>query len=620
MLSWAVTSTSSSGPPPKPAQQATYSVEWLLDVLERNQIIDNAQRKSVEVQQREQRARLIKQVLGSGDLPAGAHYTVSPAELVASFKLADRRGGDLDEDKLAQIIAAKSQLGYKKVDPLELDMGLITRTLSRPFALRHVVLPLAEGNGELTIAIDNPFDVEVVENLRRIYPGKLKRVVASKRDILKAITEIYGFRKSVESAAKESAGYGGGGGDFEQLVKLRNVGEIEGTDQPVVNAVDFLFRYAFDQRASDIHIEPRKGDSQVRLRIDGVLHNVHTIPKRVHPAIASRLKTIARMDIAEKRRPQDGRIKTVLADKEVELRVSCIPVAFGEKVVIRIFDPNVLLQELPDLGFEPDDQQSFERWIAEPHGLVLITGPTGSGKTTTLYTTLRRLAGDDVNVTTVEDPIEMVTDAFNQMQAQPKIGVDFASAMRSILRQDPDIIMIGEIRDGETAQMAVEAALTGHLVFSTLHTNDTVGAVTRLVDLGVEPFLISSTLVGVMAQRLLRRICPHCKTPSPLSGDELLVLGISESERAAFAGVCEGAGCVSCRGTGYYGRVGIFEMLSATKGLTGALQAGAPEEQLRDKAVAEGMRPLRVSALERLRTGVTSFDEIIRVTGIGVRV
>ncbi len=588
-------------------------------MLERNQIIDAEQRKSVEVQQREQRARVIKHVVGSGDLPAGAHYTVSPAELLASFKLADRRGGELDEDKLAQVIAAKSQLTYKKIDPLELNMELIARTLSRPFALRHVVLPLSEGNGELTIAVDNPFDVEVVENLRRIYPGKLKRVVASKRDILKSITEIYGFRKSVESAAKESQSQGAAG-DFEQLVKLRNVGEIEGTDQPVVNAVDFLFRYAFDQRASDIHIEPRKGDSQVRLRIDGVLHNVHTIPKRVHPAIASRLKTIARMDIAEKRRPQDGRIKTVLAEKEVELRVSCIPVAFGEKIVIRIFDPGVLLQELPDLGFEPGDQKTFERWIAEPHGLVLITGPTGSGKTTTLYTTLRRLSGDDVNVTTVEDPIEMVTDAFNQMQAQPKIGVDFATAMRSILRQDPDIIMIGEIRDSETARMAVEAALTGHLVFSTLHTNDTVGAVTRLVDLGVEPFLISSTLVGVMAQRLLRRICPHCKVPAALSGDELLILGVPESERSIYNGVCEGTGCVHCRGTGYYGRVGIFEMLSASKDLTAALQAAVPEERLREKAVAGGMRPLRDSALERLRTGVTTFDELVRVTGIGVRV
>ncbi|MBC7792710.1 MAG: type II/IV secretion system protein [Clostridia bacterium] len=609
---------SATASPPQNPGQVSYTVEWLLELLERNKIIDTATRKTVEVGQREQRTRVIKQVLGSGDLPAGAHYSVSPAELVASFKLADRRGGDLDEDKLAQIIAAKAQFLYKKVDPLELDMGLITRTLSRPFALRHVVLPLAEANGELTIAVDNPFDIEVVENLRRIYPGKLKRVVASKRDILKSITEIYGFRKSVESAAKESGT--SVSGDFEQLVRLRNVGDIGESDQPVVNAVDFLFRYAFDQRASDIHIEPRKNDSQVRLRIDGVLHNVHTIPKRVHPAIASRLKSIARMDIAEKRRPQDGRIKTVLADKEVELRVSCIPVAFGEKIVVRIFDPGVLLQEFPDLGFEQGDQATFERWIAEPHGLVLITGPTGSGKTTTLYTTLKRLAGDDVNVTTVEDPIEMVTDAFNQMQAQPKIGVDFATAMRSILRQDPDIIMVGEIRDSDTAQMAVEAALTGHLVFSTLHTNDTVGAVTRLVDMGIEPFLISSTLVGVMAQRLLRRICPQCKVTSELSGDEMLILGIPESERAAYAGVCKGRGCVHCRGTGYYGRVGIFEILSITRELTSALQAGLGEEELRAKAVKAGMRPLRVSALDRLRNGITTFDELVRVTGIGVRV
>ena len=589
----------------------TYSLPWLLDLLETHGLMDNVTRRDVEVRAPQQRARLTKQNQGDSN---AVHYAVGPGELIASFQLQDLQGAALDEDRLAQLVADVAQLTYRKIDPLELDMGLITRTLSRPFALRHVVLPVEMSATELLVAVENPFDTEVVENLRRISKRQVTRVVSSKRDILKCITEIYGFRKSVESAAAESASdaslY-----DFEQLIKLRTVGEIEGSDQHIVNAVDFLFTYAFDQRASDIHIEPRREHAQVRLRIDGVLHDVHTIPRRVQPAIVSRIKTMARLDIAERRRPQDGRIKTVLANKSVEMRLSTMPVAYGEKVVCRIFDPDVLLQDLPDLGFDEGDLAMFQRWISEPHGLILITGPTGSGKTTTLYTALKSLSDETVNVTTIEDPIEMVTDIFNQVAVQPKIGVDFPTALRTLLRQDPDIIMVGEIRDGETAEMAVQAALTGHLVFSTLHTNDTATAVTRLLDLGLQPFLLSSTVVGVMAQRLMRRLCTHCTRPAPMSADQLAALGIGEASVEQYTGICVGAGCVECRGTGYRGRTGIFEILDFNSDMRARCwPAPAPSKSLQT-GIKSGLRTLRQSALQRFATGQTSFDEVVRVTG-----
>ncbi|MEK7704109.1 MAG: GspE/PulE family protein, partial [Myxococcota bacterium] len=504
---------------------------------------------------------------------------------------------------------------YHKVDPLELDMALVTRTLSRPFALRHAVLPLRRDAEGLVVALEDPFARETIAELERIAQAPVRCEVASKREIFKALTEIYGFRQSVESAARESSTTGLA--DFEQLVKLRSVGEIEASDQHVVNAVDFLLRYAFDQRASDIHIEPRRGDTQVRLRIDGVLHDAHHVPRRVHGALLSRIKTIARLDIAEKRRPQDGRIKMVMAEREIELRVSTMPVAFGEKAVLRIFDPGRLLQDLGDLGFDADEEQRFARWLSLPHGMVLVTGPTGSGKTTTLYTALQALASTEVNVTSVEDPIEMVTDRFNQVAVQSRIGVDFASALRTILRQDPDVIMVGEIRDSATAEMAVQAALTGHLVLSTLHTNDAVGAVTRLRDLDVPPFLIGSTLVGVLAQRLLRRLCPECTEPAPLTADQRMALAVPAAAAADFNETAAGRGCVACRGTGYHGRLGIFEMMEVDSTIAQRVAQSAPESELHALAERQGMRSLRQSALARLRQGKTSFEEVMRVTGAG---
>ncbi len=592
----------------------TYTVEWILDLLIGQDVLSESARREVEVRLPAQRARIASQHaedFGGSSAAALARYSIGPGELVASFALQTADGQTIDEDLIAALVARAAKMPYRKIDPLELDMDLVSRTLSRPFAIRHVVLPLNIDDRALVVAVENPFDLEVVEGLKRLVRLDVKRVVAAKRDIIKAITEIYGFRKSVESAARERSA--DSLGDFEQLVRLRSVSEIEANDQHIVNAVDFMLRYAFDQRASDIHVEPRKNETQVRLRIDGTLHSTHTIPKQVQPAFASRLKTLARMDIAEKRRPQDGRIKTVLGDREVELRVSSLPVTFGEKMVIRIFDPEALLKDLPDVGFDAEELAVFERWIANPHGLILITGPTGSGKTTTLYAALKTLADETVNVTTVEDPIEMVTDRFNQTAVQSRIGVDFAHAMRAILRQDPDIIMVGEIRDRETAEMAVQAALTGHLVFSTLHTNDSVGAVTRLGDLGVPPFLISSTVVGVMAQRLIRRGCADCLEPMPLTLDQGVALGIRDMQ--TYANTVKGRGCPTCRGTGYFGRTGIFEMLDANEEIRLLIAKTAGEDRLRQAALAAGMRSLRDCALLKLANGISTAEETLATVG-----
>jgi general secretion pathway protein E len=396
---------------------------------------------------------------------------------------------------------------------------------------------------------------------------------------------------------------------------MKSESEIESSDQHVVNAVEFMLQHAFESRASDIHVEPKREHSLIRFRIDGVLHDIQKMPKIVHQAVVSRIKTMSRLDIAEKRRPQDGRVKTTRGGRDVELRVATLPVGFGEKVVLRIFDPEVLLQDLTGLGFYPDELQHFNDFITRPHGIVLVTGPTGSGKTTTLYSALKTIATREINVTTIEDPIEMVYEEFNQTAVQTKVGITFASALRHILRQDPDVIMVGEIRDGETAQYAIQAALTGHLVFSTLHTNDAASSISRLVDLGVERFLISSTLVGTMAQRLVRRICPHCVTERHLNPDEVATLRLAVPPGKRIK-VKEGAGCFECRSTGYIGRTGIFEILPIDDTVKNLVLQGADAPEIKREAVKNGMRTLRQSALRKLAEGSTTFEEVVRVTGI----
>lgn len=543
-------------------------------------------------------------------------YEVSPVEVVAeaAFSTADGRG--LSEDRLMVVVADIAGVPYRKIDPLKLNHRLITDTMSRPFARRHVCTPIEKDEaGRITFAVDNPWDLNLQESLRTLVRQGYQIAVSSKSDILRVITDVYGFRKAV-SAAEEQITVGVDIGNLEQLFQLTNVEELESNDRHIVKAVEYLLHYAFEQRASDIHLEPKREEGLVRLRIDGVLHTVYRMPKVVHNAVTSRIKTMCRMDIAERRRPQDGRFKTIYNDRETELRVSSLPVSFGEKIVMRVFNPDMLLTEIASLGFFEGELSKFREFIHRPFGMVLITGPTGSGKTTTLYSSLQELAAPEVNITTIEDPIEMVHEPFNQVAVHRRINLTFAEALRNVLRQDPDIVMLGEIRDSETAEMSTQAALTGHLVLSTLHTNDAPSAITRLLDLGVPNFMIASTLTGVMAQRLVRKICLYCKTETELTEEQAAILGVQlppgSEQRLP---VWHGAGCAHCRGTGFYGRTGIYEVMPVDSGIRRLIKDNAEADEIRREATANGMTTLREAAIRNLALGHTSFDEVIRVLG-----
>jgi general secretion pathway protein E len=536
-------------------------------------------------------------------------------QVIASFQFHDaRREAELvDEDKATQAVAQAIGVPYRKIDPLKLDAQLITRTLSRPYARKHGVLPLERRNGALVVAAANPFDRELFENLRGLTGLDIEPVLAAPADIHRAIAEVYGFREQIREAQSQLQP-GADIGNLEQFVNLTGLEALEASSEPVVAAVEYLFHYAFEQRASDIHVEPRREESIVRFRIDGVLHPVYRIPKAVHGAIANRLKIMSRLDIAL-RKPQDGRIRTARGEAEMELRVSTIPTAFGDKIVIRILDPTVLVRDLSELGFLPDERETFEGWLERPHGMVVVTGPTGSGKTTTLYSALEALASPDINVVTIEDPIEMVHEDFNQIAANPKTGTGFAEALRHVLRQDPDVIMVGEVRDGETATQAIQASLTGHLVLTTLHTADTVGAVARLRDLGVPGFLIAATLTGVVAQRLVRQVCPACAEDVLLTADQVQELGIKHPEDYAGMLVARrGQGCTKCRHTGFFGRTGVFEVLPVNSRLRHLIAEGATPEVLHRTARQDGFRSLREHAVRKVAAGATSFEEAMRAT------
>jgi general secretion pathway protein E len=593
----------------RPAREIT--VSYLGDLLLNAGFIDQRQRGEIENADRQFRLQT------RNGMKLRADEDFSPFKALVAMNLTDASGSGtrIDDFLLARLIAEEAHLPFFKIDPLRLDVEMVESKISRPFARRHRMVPVAVRDGKLVVSVVNPFDTPGIESYRPMVKQEIELVVSAESDVMGVINEQYGFRASVTKAQRDLSRGAIDLGNLEQYIKLKSGTEIETSDQHIINAVDFLLQHAYDSRASDIHIEPKRESALIRFRIDGVLHEIQRVPRLVNLAITSRLKTMCRMDIAEKRRPQDGRIKTEHDGKEIELRVSTLPTAFGEKVVMRIFDPDVLLRELSGLGFYEDELTTFADWIRRPHGIILVTGPTGSGKTVTLYSALRSLAAPEINITTIEDPIEMVHEDFNQTSVQPKIGITFASALRTILRQDPDIIMVGEIRDQETAQNAVQAALTGHLVFSTLHTNDASSSVTRLVDLGIEPFLISSTLIGAMAQRLVRKICDDCKRNRPLTMEEAGMLNLQAPEGKRII-VKEGAGCMRCRNTGYFGRSGIFEILPLDNAIRDLIDRGEDFLKIKEMAVKRGMRTLRQSALRKLAEGVTSFEEVVRVTGI----
>jgi general secretion pathway protein E len=522
----------------------------------------------------------------------------------------------LNLEGLGEWLAGRVGLDYHHIDPLKVDFTAVTDVMSSAYATRFGILPIQVTTREIVVATTQPYLRDWEKEIRSIAKKEIRRVMANPVDVARYLVEFYNLARSVKKAA-QLGGPSGNLSSFEQLVELgRTNRQFDANDQHIVNIVDWLWQYAFEQRASDIHIEPRREIGIVRFRIDGVLHQVYQIPMSVMAAMVNRVKILGRMDVVEKRRPQDGRIKTRTADgQEAELRLSTLPTAFGEKLVMRIFDPEVLVRSFTDLGFNDDDQARWKDMSERPNGIILVTGPTGSGKTTTLYSTLRQLATPAVNVCTIEDPIEMVEPAFNQMQVQNVIDLGFAQGVRALMRQDPDIIMIGEIRDLETAEVAIQAALTGHLVLSTLHTNDAPSAITRMLDLGVPSYLLSATVLGVMAQRLVRILCPHCKQVHQASPVEetmwdQLVAPWKSNRPARFS---RPVGCLDCRMTGYLGRVGLYEILLLSQDLKLAITEGKDIAKIRDLAFREGMKPLRISGAMKVAAGVTTLAEVFKV-------
>ncbi|MBJ2245616.1 GspE/PulE family protein [Pseudomonas haemolytica] len=498
-------------------------------------------------------------------------------------------------ETLTQWLARHAGQTYLRIDPLKIDVAAVVPLMSHAFAQRHGILAVAVDAQSVTVASAQPHVSAWEAGLSQVLKRSIRRVVANPRDIQRCINEFYRLAKSVRSADQKMATPG----NVELLSLGASDKEPDANDAHIVNIVDWLLQYAFAQRASDIHIEPSGDQGRVRFRIDGLLQDVYQFPPQVTTAVVSRLKSLGRMNVAEKRKPQDGRVKTRNpTGVEVELRLSTLPTAFGEKLVMRIFDPQVLLKDFDQLGLSSADQQRWHAMTRQANGIILVTGPTGSGKTSTLYTTLKQLATREVNLCTVEDPIEMVEPAFNQMQVQHNIDLTFASGIRALLRQDPDIIMIGEIRDQETAEMAIQAALTGHLVLSTLHTNDAPSAISRLQELGIAHYLIKATLLGVMAQRLVRVLCTHCKRPAEVES----------------VGGYEAVGCVECRDSGYQGRAGLYEIMVLDPALKALVTPDADVQALRRGALAQGMNSLRMAGIDKVKAGLTTMTEVLRVT------
>ncbi|HUT72552.1 MAG TPA: GspE/PulE family protein [Desulfatiglandales bacterium] len=595
------------------------SADYVCRILVNRGLISNEQKEEIfqkkdSLQKKLEKLQIIRDASGGSSSQITNPTTIVDTISFLKLNRKDDPTKELDEETIYQALAAEWEIPFKKVDPLKLDLKLVTTTIPRSFAMKHLVLSTAVQDGWLTVATPNPHNLEVMEDISRVTQLKVRPVVSSKSDIIKLIDEFYGFRKSIVAAERQFSAPGIDLGNLEQYVRLRKARDLPSDDRHIVNAVDHLFNYAFDQRASDIHLEPKRNITLVRLRIDGILHPIYELPKSVHGGLVSRIKNLSRLDMTEKRRPQDGRIKIDRGQGlEAEIRVSTVPTAFGEKAVLRILDPDVLFRDVSGLGMTSIDLVRYQQFINFPYGLVLVCGPTGSGKSTTLYSTLRYLSTKEKNVTTIEDPIEMVYEDFNQIAVQPAVGVTFGSILRNILRQDPDIIMIGEMRDLETAQNAIQASMTGHLVLSTLHTKDAALSINRLVDLGVPRFLIHSNLIGVLAQRLLRKICPHCVESFEMSTDELMAMGIETSTKGMIE-LTRGKGCLRCRGTGYYGRIGIFEVLPVSERIRDLIAEKATADMIRQAACQEDMVALRENAIKKMLAGETTYQEVVRVT------
>ncbi len=539
-----------------------------------------------------------------------------PLEIIASRQWTHKSHPEqiLTLDMLTDWLAEQSEKTRYHFDPLKMDVGSCTSVMSYAYASRFKILAVEVIENEIVIAVTDPYNLEWIDEVERIANKKITTVLANPAELKSYLVEFYSVSKAMEGAGNKGLGeLPGNIQNLEQLIQLGKTGKVDAEDQHIVSIVDWLMQYAFNQRASDIHIEPRREQGNVRFRIDGVMHQVYEIPANITAAVVSRIKIMGRLDVAEKRKPQDGRIKTLSPDgTEIELRLSSMPTAFGEKLVLRIFDPEVLVKNFAALGLEKRESEIWNDMISRPYGIILVTGPTGSGKTTTLYTSLKHLAKPEVNVCTIEDPIELIEPSFNQMQVQHNIDLDFATGVKTLLRQDPDIIMVGEIRDRETAEMAVQAALTGHLVLSTLHTNDAPSAIARLAEIGVPPYLITATLIGVVAQRLVRTLCPHCKQETSLELNDWQAL-IRPWTTSAPEKIFAAEGCLECRQTGFSGRIGIYEMMPLIDALKNDISENFDLVKFRKTAIKEGMKPLNLAGAQKVARGLTTIEEVLKV-------
>jgi general secretion pathway protein E len=544
--------------------------------------------------------------------------TMNPLTAVAQCKIVSLQppGKVVTLDWLSEWLAGHTKLVFFRIDPMKMDFTKVADVMSATYATRFNILPIEITPSELVIATADPFHITWQPEIEKISRRKIRLVIANPLDISQYISQFFTLAKSIKSANKTNTADIALRNNFEQLVEMGKTNkQMDANDQHIINIVDWLWQYAFEQRASDIHLEPKRDFSLVRFRIDGILHQVYQVPAVVMIAMTARIKLLGRMDVIEKRRPQDGRIKTrTQTGQEIELRLSTLPTAFGEKLVMRIFDPEVVVKTLPELGFPKQEAERWDYLTKRPHGIILVTGPTGSGKTTTLYTTLKALATAEVNVCTVEDPIEMVEPSFNQMQVQQGIDLSFADGVRALMRQDPDIIMVGEIRDLATAEMAIQAALTGHLVLSTLHTNDSPSAVMRLLELGVPYYLLEATLIGIMAQRLVRTLCPLCKKLDGELADEIWESIGGAWNRPKPERVYHPVGCPECRQTGFRGRTGLYELLTITPAFTKLIRPETDLMALKQQSMADGMKPLRLAGALKIEEGLTTAEEVLKVT------
>ncbi|HUV21648.1 MAG TPA: GspE/PulE family protein [Gammaproteobacteria bacterium] len=575
------------------------TLDWILEQLVSQDIVE------------QDKAQMISTLVSASD-----RKFVHPLEILANRQWNNKSLPDqvLTLDVMTDWLAEQAGLARYHFDPLKMDVAACTSIMSYAYASRFNILVVKVTPAAVEIAVADPFNLEWKNEIERIVKRPITTVLANPQQLKSYLVEFYSVSKAMDGAGSMSSGQLPGNiQNLEQLIELGKSGKVDAEDQHIVSIVDWLMQYAFSQRASDIHIEPRREYGKVRFRIDGVMHQVYEIPSTITPAVVSRIKIMGRLDVAEKRKPQDGRIKTLSPNgQEIELRLSSMPTAFGEKLVLRIFDPEVLVKNFAALGLEKTESDIWNGMISRPFGIILVTGPTGSGKTTTLYTSLKQLASPEVNVCTIEDPIELVEPSFNQMQVQHNIGLDFATGVKTLLRQDPDIIMVGEIRDHETAEMAVQAALTGHLVLSTLHTNDAPAAIARLIEIGVPAYLINATLIGVVAQRLVRKLCPHCKHDADLEALDWQAL-IKPWTTSPPDKISHSDGCLECRQTGFIGRIGIYEMMPITDTLKREITDNFDLVKFRKAAIRQGMKPLNLAGAQKVVRGLTTIEEVLKV-------